>query len=172
MKRSAIRFILPAAAAAGLVAVLTRAGGSHLPDREGNPIGGKVVKTDAEWRAQLTPEQYRVTRRADTEQPFTGEYWDSHADGMYVCVCCGQPLFDSREKFDSHCGWPSFWDPRDNAAITLRTDRSHGMARTEVLCSRCEAHLGHVFDDGPPPTGLRFCINSASLLLIPREAHK
>jgi peptide-methionine (R)-S-oxide reductase len=172
MKRTALKVVLPAAAAVALAAMLTRAATSDIPEREGHPVGNKVVKTDAEWRAQLTPEQFRVTREADTERPFTGEYWDSHADGMYVCVCCGQPLFDSREKFDSHCGWPSFSDPRDNNAITLRTDRSHGMVRTEVVCSRCDAHLGHVFDDGPPPTGLRFCINSASLLLIPREAHK
>jgi peptide-methionine (R)-S-oxide reductase len=172
MKRTALKVVLPAAAAVALVAVLTHAGSSRIPEREGQPAGGKVVKTDAEWRAQLTPEQYRVTRRADTERPFTGEYWNSHTEGMYVCVCCGQPLFDSHNKFDSGCGWPSFWDPRDNDAITLRTDRSHGMVRTEVVCSRCEAHLGHVFEDGPPPTGLRFCINSASLLLITREAKK
>lgn len=168
MKRTALKVVLPAAACVALVAVLTRAGSSPDTEREGHPDGGKLVKTDDEWRAQLTPEQYRVARKADTERPFTGEYWNSNAEGMYVCVCCGQPLFDSRTKFDSGCGWPSFWDPRDNDAITLRTDRSHGTVRTEVVCSRCDAHLGHVFEDGPPPTGMRFCINSASLLLIPR----
>src|SRR6516162_11040002 len=121
MKRTVLKVVVPAAAAVALVAVLTRAGSPPVTEREGHPDGGKLVKSDAEWRAQLTPEQYRVARKADTERPFTGEYWNSHADGMYVCVCCGQPLFDSRTKFDSGCGWPSFFDPRDNDAITLRT---------------------------------------------------
>src|SRR6476646_501325 len=125
MKRAALPLIFIAAGAGVLVAVLSHAGSPPLRDREGRRTGDKVVKSDAEWRAQLTPEQYRVTRRADTERPFTGEYWNSHADGVYACVCCGQPLFDSRNKFDAECGWPSFWDPRDKAAITLRTDNSH-----------------------------------------------
>src|SRR5690349_7501843 len=119
MKRTALKVVLPAAAAVALAAMLTRAATSDIPEREGHPVGNKVVKTDAEWRAQLTPEQFRVTREADTERPFTGEYWDSHADGMYVCVCCRQPLLDSRENFDSHCGSPRISDPADNDATTL-----------------------------------------------------
>src|SRR5258708_5116139 len=127
MKRNVLKLTLLGAAALAAVAVLTRAGSTSVPDREGRPQGDKVVKTDAEWRAQLTPEQYRVTRQADTELPYTGEHWDSRADGEYACVCCGQPLFDSRDKFESGCGWPSFWDPSYSEAITIRTDRSIGM---------------------------------------------
>ena len=122
-----------------------------------------VQKTDAEWRKQLDPEQYRVLREAGTERAFTGKYWDTHEPGVYRCAACGEVLFKSTAKFDSGCGWPSFYDLADQKKVIIREDHSLGMERKEVLCAHCGGHLGHVFDDGPQPTGLRYCINSASL---------
>ena len=128
----------------------------------------EVEKSDEQWRQELTAEEYSVTRQAGTEGAFSGEYWNTKVPGAYLCRCCGAPLFSSETKFDSGSGWPSFWEAAADGAVSTHTDTSHGMVRTEARCSRCDAHLGHVFPDGPQPTGDRYCMNSLSLKLEPR----
>jgi len=157
------RKVLAVAAMAGALFGVLACLGSGDPAQTQPPRTFRVQYSDAEWRKRLTPEQYRVLRQKGTERAFSGKYWDHHESGLYLCAGCGSPLFSSKTKFDSGTGWPSFYQPVGPQAVFTQVDRSHGMVRDEVLCATCGGHLGHVFDDGPRPTGLRYCINSAAL---------
>jgi peptide-methionine (R)-S-oxide reductase len=170
MRKWSIFGILTAAVAAlGAVGLGQAASskGAAMTDKVANANTDKVVKSDAEWKKTLTPEEYHILREAGTERAFTGKYWNNHEKGTYVCAADGNPLFSSDTKFESGTGWPSFWQPISKSAVETKTDRAFYMTRTEVLCSRCGGHLGHVFDDGPAPTHLRYCMNSAALKFVP-----
>jgi peptide-methionine (R)-S-oxide reductase len=166
--RVAILVLGLGAVGVGVFAMSKRSHEDAVPVKVGKPVGGKVIKTDAEWRAMLSPEVYAVTRDRGTERACSGAHWMNKGDGVYHCVCCDQPLFDSGAKYDSGTGWPSFFQPVSDDALSLYEDTSGFMIRTEIQCSRCDAHLGHVFEDGPRPTGLRYCLNSLALKFAAR----